>query len=139
MGGTCDVREEPGKQKTRSCGTQELARSSARENEWQKKACLPKSDDRRDMSLVRKQRKRNAKTLPVVHHSSRFDDVLDSSGRCDGERRMAKANAVSQGDSKRVTDLGKTFVSPTAGKLTGDPAVAGKRQLPISRTRLGAA
>jgi len=31
------VRAEPGKQKTRSCRTQELARSSARENEWQKK------------------------------------------------------------------------------------------------------
>src|SRR6266851_6961216 len=35
------VRAEPGKQKTRSCRTQELARSSARENEWQKKAALP--------------------------------------------------------------------------------------------------
>jgi hypothetical protein len=31
------VRAEPGKQKTRSCRTQELARSSAQENEWQKK------------------------------------------------------------------------------------------------------
>ena len=31
------VRAEPGKQKPRSCRTQELARSSARENEWQKK------------------------------------------------------------------------------------------------------
>src|SRR6266849_5222702 len=31
------VRAEPGKQKTRSCRTQELARSSARENEWQKR------------------------------------------------------------------------------------------------------
>jgi hypothetical protein len=37
------VRAEPGKQKTRSCRTQELARSSARENEWQKKAHLPDS------------------------------------------------------------------------------------------------
>jgi hypothetical protein len=34
------VRAEPGKQKTRSCRTQELARSSARENEWQKKGGL---------------------------------------------------------------------------------------------------
>jgi len=31
------VMAEPGKQKPRSCRTQELARSSARENEWQKK------------------------------------------------------------------------------------------------------
>src|SRR5712692_4118948 len=32
MGGTCAVREEPGKQKPRSCRAQELARSSAHEN-----------------------------------------------------------------------------------------------------------
>jgi len=38
------LREEPGKQKTRSCRTQELARSSARENEWQKKGCLLNSE-----------------------------------------------------------------------------------------------
>jgi hypothetical protein len=31
------LRAEPGKQKTRSCRTQELARSSARGNEWKKK------------------------------------------------------------------------------------------------------
>src|SRR5260370_6839979 len=40
MGGTIELREEPGKQKTRRCRTQELARSSARENEWQKKGHL---------------------------------------------------------------------------------------------------
>jgi hypothetical protein len=43
MGGTCAVREEPGKQKPRSCRTQELARSSARENVWQKKTRVPSS------------------------------------------------------------------------------------------------
>ena len=32
------LREEPGKQRPRSCRTQELARSSAQENERQKKA-----------------------------------------------------------------------------------------------------
>src|SRR6266850_5875666 len=37
MGGTCAVQEEPGKQKPRSCRAQELARSSAQENERQKK------------------------------------------------------------------------------------------------------
>jgi hypothetical protein len=37
MGGTRVVREEPGKQKTRSCRAQELARSSAQENERRKK------------------------------------------------------------------------------------------------------
>src|ERR1700719_4601766 len=31
------VRAEPGQQKTRSCRTQELARSRGRENEWQKR------------------------------------------------------------------------------------------------------
>jgi hypothetical protein len=40
MGGTCGVGEEPGKQKPRSCRTQELARSNAQENEWQKRAGL---------------------------------------------------------------------------------------------------
>jgi hypothetical protein len=33
--------EEPRKQKTRSCRTQELARSSAQENEWQKRTTGP--------------------------------------------------------------------------------------------------
>jgi hypothetical protein len=46
MGGTCVVWEEPGKQKPRSCRTQELARSSARENEWQKKNGLLNWEDR---------------------------------------------------------------------------------------------
>ena len=35
--------EEPGKQKSRSCRTQELARSSAQENEPQKKGDVPDS------------------------------------------------------------------------------------------------
>src|SRR6267142_798170 len=38
MGGTCAVREEPEKQKPRSCWAQELARSSAQKNARQKKA-----------------------------------------------------------------------------------------------------
>ena len=38
MGGTQLVREEPGKQRPRSCRAQELARSSARENERQKES-----------------------------------------------------------------------------------------------------
>jgi len=37
MGGTCAVREEPGKRKPRSCQAQELAGSCAQENERQKK------------------------------------------------------------------------------------------------------
>jgi hypothetical protein len=36
MGGTRVVWEEPGKQKPQNCRAQELARSSAQENEWQK-------------------------------------------------------------------------------------------------------
>src|SRR6266446_3490432 len=43
MGGTCAVREEPGKQKPRSCRAQELARSRAQKNARQKKDSLPKS------------------------------------------------------------------------------------------------
>jgi hypothetical protein len=41
------ARAEPGKQKTRSCRTQELARSSTRENEWQKKVGLADSTNNR--------------------------------------------------------------------------------------------
>jgi hypothetical protein len=37
MGGTCAVREEPEKQKPRSCRAQELARAVPRKNEWRKK------------------------------------------------------------------------------------------------------
>src|SRR5438445_11713325 len=45
MGGTCAVREEPGKQKPRSCRAQELARSSAQENAQQKmEGCLSNSE-----------------------------------------------------------------------------------------------
>jgi len=47
MGGTCVVREEPGKQKPRSCRAQELARSSAQENERQKKRGLLTDRQRR--------------------------------------------------------------------------------------------
>jgi hypothetical protein len=43
MGGTCAFREEPGKQKPRSCRAQELARSRAQENARQKMR-LPKSE-----------------------------------------------------------------------------------------------
>ncbi len=37
------LREEPGKQKARSCRAQELARSSAQENERLKKGYVPQS------------------------------------------------------------------------------------------------
>ena len=44
MGGTRAVREEPGKQKPRSCRAQELARSSAQEKQWQKKGAYRNQD-----------------------------------------------------------------------------------------------
>ena len=43
MGGTCDVREEPGKQKPRSCRAQELARSSAHRKMRGRKRTLAKA------------------------------------------------------------------------------------------------
>ncbi len=46
MGGTRVVREEPEKQKTRSCRAQELARSSAQENERRKRSMYGNSVDR---------------------------------------------------------------------------------------------
>jgi len=49
MGGTCVAQEEPGKQKPRSCRAQELARSSAQEKQWQKKAGLLNWEDWCDM------------------------------------------------------------------------------------------
>ena len=46
-------REESGKQKTRSCRTQELARSSAQENERQKKDHEPGQSENRARSRTR--------------------------------------------------------------------------------------
>jgi hypothetical protein len=60
MGGTCAVGEEPGKQKPRSCRTQELARSSARENEWQKKS-----------ELIELNKSRHVERTHVSKHSGR--------------------------------------------------------------------
>jgi len=45
-GGACVVREEPGKQKPRSCRAQELARSRAQEGARQKKASVEISEHR---------------------------------------------------------------------------------------------
>src|SRR6267142_3094088 len=56
MGGTCAVREEPGKQKPRSCRAQELARSCAQENARQKKASRER---RKKIGFSRKVQTRN--------------------------------------------------------------------------------
>ena len=67
------VRAEPGKQKTRSCRTQDLARRSARENEWQKKGGLLNWEDRwgivRDIEQVKRNRKNQSR-----HDRHRFHD-----------------------------------------------------------------
>src|SRR5712664_2562801 len=68
------VRAEPGKQKTRSCRTQELARSSAQENERQKKVGLPNCEDRRFMGCALGQLKRNTKRSAAARHRSGFDN-----------------------------------------------------------------
>jgi hypothetical protein len=68
------LREEPGKQKTRSCRTQELARSSAQKNEWQKKGGLLNCEDRRFMGCALGQLKRNTKRSAVARHRPGFDD-----------------------------------------------------------------
>ena len=47
MGGTCAVKEEPEKQKPRSCRAQELARSRAQENVRQEKSALLKVSEKR--------------------------------------------------------------------------------------------
>jgi hypothetical protein len=52
MGGTCAVREEPGKQKPRSCWAQELARSRAQENVRQKKVSYHTQKNRTVSSIV---------------------------------------------------------------------------------------
>src|SRR6202022_4341866 len=64
------VRAEPGKQKTRSCRTQELARSSAQENEWQKKGGVLDWEHRRGMEpewrAVKAEHKRISCRAPSV-------------------------------------------------------------------------
>jgi|SRR5580704_2312082 len=87
------VRAEPGKQKTRSCRTQELARSSARQNEWQKKDGLLNWKIGAVSAETCEQVKRNRKTSRVTIATG-STMVLDSSGFCDGERRMAVRNAL---------------------------------------------
>src|SRR5258706_1601004 len=67
------VRAEPGKQKTRSCRTQELARSSARENEWQKKSGLIELNKSRHCGAdARQQAQRKTTRRSVMTEESRL-------------------------------------------------------------------
>src|ERR1700681_218445 len=75
------VRAGPGKQKTRSCRTQELARGSARENEWQKKGGLLTGKIGAVSAETCEQVKRNRKTSRVTIATG-STMVLDSSGSC---------------------------------------------------------
>ena len=71
-----------GKQKPRSCRAQDLARSSAQGNEWQKKAGLLNREDRCRISAeLSEQAKRNRKNQPChdchsSHNGARFKWLL---------------------------------------------------------------
>jgi hypothetical protein len=94
--------EETEKQKARRCRAQEFGPKQCPEkNERQKKAWLPNWEGRRDVSrggqLRRNTKKISASTLRVRWRG------LDSSGRSDGECRMAVVNALGQGGSNCAT------------------------------------
>ena len=74
MGGTRSVREEPGKQKSRSCGAQELARSSAQGNERQKKSGVLYSAGIGLTSRARPQQKNGTRKLRCLHVPLCLDD-----------------------------------------------------------------
>ena len=78
MGGTRAVWEEPGKQKPRSCRAQELARSSAQENEWRKKAEVPRSVKSSAGNGERQQRATAERETGGLAHTSPSKRALDS-------------------------------------------------------------
>src|SRR6266581_5144073 len=106
------VRAEPGKQKTRSCRTQELARSSARENEWQKKSGLTGPNKSRHVE----------RTHVSKHNGRRLENQLclrsgaSHQGRCDSCCEWQRVNAVSRNrrresekwKSRRTQELGRS-------------------------------
>ncbi len=86
------LREEPGKQKTRSCRTQELARSSARENEWQKKSGLTGLNNSRHVERTRVS-KHNGRRL---ENQLCLGSAASHQGRWDSCCEWQRVNAVSR-------------------------------------------
>src|SRR6266436_284339 len=83
MGGTCAVREEPGKQNPRSCRAQELARSSAQGKCAAEKGRVSKISENRDKEqawakqLARTTTKEARKSLIRQHRDAGyFHDLL---------------------------------------------------------------
>src|SRR5467141_3029948 len=78
MGGTCAVREEPGKQKPRSCRAQELARSSAQEMSGRKRGPIELDESGRDEGIgrVRIRGKRVVSTVRQSWHGRRNPSAL---------------------------------------------------------------
>ena len=66
-------REDPGKQKPRSCGAQELARSSAQENERRKKGYVPQS-------VISVRRDKSGAPVEVRNLRGEMSDARDSEG-----------------------------------------------------------
>src|SRR3981189_3235393 len=83
MRGTHGLREEPGKQKPRSCRTQELARSSARENERQKKSGLTVFWRRHDQSENGRMNSRSRFQESCRKSGERWTGHIDQSGLLD--------------------------------------------------------
>src|SRR6266478_9032819 len=71
MGGTCAVREEPRKQKLRSCRAQELARSSAQEKWTAENGYLSKS-----VRIGMKSRLEKGRTVRRIFLGFRFTRLL---------------------------------------------------------------
>ena len=121
MGRTRDVREEPGKQKPRSCWAQQLARSSAQEMRGRKRGPIELDESGRDernrLSENPRQESRvdrapelvrTEKPLGLVAHDyiRVCTYALTTTSRCHSMRRMSlKETSTSREGSPRSTQL----------------------------------
>src|SRR5258708_14783263 len=121
------VRAEPGKQKARSWRTKELARSSARENEWQKKGGLLSWEDRcgigpRHVARKAEQKKSVASRSPQVPQwcSIRVAPATVSAGWLWEMRSAIVASVGDRNPMEVADDLGHhslRLLSPYGGPL----------------------
>src|SRR5260370_15456023 len=118
MGGTCAVREEPGKQKLRSCRAQELARSSAQEKERQKRDGL--------LNTVR------------IDHRTRLADAIAERDRTSGKLRRGERGAATS-TAQRVTAENSCVAEwpESAARSAGDRASGRPWPKPCRSNALG--
>ena len=120
MGGTCAVREGPGKQKPRSCRAWELARSSAPQNARQKKGRLTELGE-------------NAKGVLADGTTGeiRGSSELQASVKCDHARRTVTAQTDPKQARRRRHRVSQCAKPRLRGRFAGNAAehVAGQAKV----------